>query len=38
MLLWQDMNPPGVARAIREVVRDVAVDDRELLRASGARP
>ena len=25
MLLWQDMNPQGVARAIREVVRDVAV-------------
>ena len=32
MLLWQDMNPQGVARAIREVVRDVAVEDRELLR------
>lgn len=32
MLLWQDMNPQGVARAIREVVRDVAVRDRELLR------
>jgi 3-oxoadipate enol-lactonase len=32
MLLWQDMNPQGVARAIREVVRDVAVQDRELLR------
>lgn len=32
-LLWQDMNPTGVARAIREVVRDVAVVDRELLRA-----
>jgi len=31
-LLWQDMNPQGVARAIREVVRDVAVEDRELLR------
>ena len=28
MLLWQDMNPLGVARAIREVVRDVAVEDR----------
>jgi pimeloyl-ACP methyl ester carboxylesterase len=26
------MNPQGVARAIREVVRDVAVEDRELLR------
>lgn len=32
MLLWQDMNATGVARAIREVVRDVAVTDRELLR------
>lgn len=32
MLLWQDMNPTGVARAIREVVRDVAIEDRELLR------
>jgi 3-oxoadipate enol-lactonase len=32
MLLWQDMNPVGVARAVREVVRDVAVDDREKLR------
>ena len=33
LLLWQDMNPTGVARAIREVVRDVAVADREVLRA-----
>ena len=32
MLMWQDMNPQGIARAIREVVRDVAVEDRELLR------
>jgi 3-oxoadipate enol-lactonase len=32
LLLWQDMNPVGVARAIREVVRDVAIADRELLR------
>lgn len=32
LLLWQDMNPVGVARAIREVVRDVALPDRELLR------
>jgi len=32
MMLWQDMNPVGVARAIREVVRDVAIGDRELLR------
>jgi 3-oxoadipate enol-lactonase len=32
LLLWQDMQPAGVARAIREVVRDVAIADRELLR------
>jgi 3-oxoadipate enol-lactonase len=32
LLLWQDMNPVGVARAIREAVRDVPVDDRERLR------
>lgn len=32
ILLWQDMNPVGVARAIREVLRDVAIEDRELLR------
>ena len=32
LLLWQDMNPLGVARAIREVVRDVSISDRELLR------
>ena len=25
LLLWQDMNPTGVARAIRDVVRDAAV-------------
>lgn len=31
-LLWQDMNPVGVARAIREVIRDVAVAERDLLR------
>jgi pimeloyl-ACP methyl ester carboxylesterase len=36
LLLWQDMNPVGVARAIREVVRDVALPDREALRAVGA--
>jgi 3-oxoadipate enol-lactonase len=36
LLLWQDMNPVGVARAIREVVRDVAIDDREKLRAVSA--
>ncbi len=33
ILLWQDMNPIGVARAIREIVRDVAIEDREKLRA-----
>jgi pimeloyl-ACP methyl ester carboxylesterase len=32
LFLWQDMNPLGVARAIREVVRDVAIPDRELFR------
>jgi pimeloyl-ACP methyl ester carboxylesterase len=32
LLLWQDINPSGVSRAIREVVRDVAIEDRELLR------
>lgn len=30
--LWQELNPVGVARAIREVVRDVALRDREVLR------
>jgi pimeloyl-ACP methyl ester carboxylesterase len=30
--LWEDMNPTGVARAIREVTRDVSISDRELLR------
>ena len=25
--MWQDMNPVGVARAIREVVHDAAVSD-----------
>ena len=39
MLLWQDMNPVGVARAVREVVRDVAIDDRErAARGDGAHP
>jgi pimeloyl-ACP methyl ester carboxylesterase len=33
MLLWQEADPVGIARAIREVVRDVAIDDRERLRA-----
>jgi 3-oxoadipate enol-lactonase len=32
VMLWQDMNRVGVARAIREIVRDVALPDRELLR------
>jgi 3-oxoadipate enol-lactonase len=30
--LWVDMNPTGVARAIREVMRDISISDRELLR------
>lgn len=33
LLLWQDMNPIGVARAIREIVGDVAVPHPERLRA-----
>jgi 3-oxoadipate enol-lactonase len=33
MLMWQDADPTGVARALREVVRDVAIDDRERLGA-----
>jgi pimeloyl-ACP methyl ester carboxylesterase len=37
LLLWQDMNPVGVARAIRQVVSDVAIDDRERLRGVTAR-
>jgi len=32
LMLWQDMNPVGVARAIREVVKDRAIEDREVLR------
>jgi 3-oxoadipate enol-lactonase len=32
MFLWQDLNTVGVARAIRDVTRDVAIEDRELLR------
>jgi 3-oxoadipate enol-lactonase len=32
MLLWQDLQPVGVARALREVTRDVAIADRQLLR------
>jgi pimeloyl-ACP methyl ester carboxylesterase len=32
LFLWQDMQPAGVARAIREVVRDVPIHDRERLR------
>jgi pimeloyl-ACP methyl ester carboxylesterase len=33
MLLWQDLDPVGVARAIRGIVGEVAVEDREDLRA-----
>src|SRR5918994_2132276 len=32
LLLWEDMNPIGVARAIRDVTRDISISDRELLR------
>jgi pimeloyl-ACP methyl ester carboxylesterase len=32
LLLWEDLNPTGVARAIRGVTRDVSISDRELLR------
>ncbi len=32
LTLWEDMNPVGVARAIREVTRDISISDRELLR------
>jgi 3-oxoadipate enol-lactonase len=32
MLLWQDLQPVGVAHALREVTRDVAIEDRELVR------
>jgi 3-oxoadipate enol-lactonase len=33
LFLWQDLNGVGVARAVREITRDVAIDDRQLLRA-----
>lgn len=33
LLLWQDLDPVGVARAIRGIVGEVALDDRERLRA-----
>jgi pimeloyl-ACP methyl ester carboxylesterase len=32
LMLWEDMNPVGVARAIREVTRDTSISDREALR------
>jgi 3-oxoadipate enol-lactonase len=32
MLLWQDLDPVGVARAIREIIGEVALVDRESLR------
>jgi 3-oxoadipate enol-lactonase len=32
LLLWQDMDPVGVARSLRGIVGDVAIRDRELLR------
>jgi 3-oxoadipate enol-lactonase len=31
LLLWADLNPVGVARAIRAVTRDISISDRELL-------
>jgi pimeloyl-ACP methyl ester carboxylesterase len=36
MLLWQDLQPLGVARALREVTLDVAIADRGLLRRVAA--
>ena len=36
MFLWQDLNAVGVARSIREITRDVAITDRELLRKVSA--
>jgi len=36
LLLWQDMTPLGVARAIRQVVGDVAIEDRERLQGVSA--
>ena len=32
LLLWKDLNAPGVAKALRGIVGDVAIRDRELLR------
>ena len=32
MLRWREMDPVGVARAIREITRDVAIDDGQRLR------
>ncbi len=32
LLLWKDMNAAGVAKALRGIVGDVAIRDRELLR------
>lgn len=36
LLLWQDLDPIGVARAIRGIVGEVAVSERERLRAVDA--
>jgi pimeloyl-ACP methyl ester carboxylesterase len=33
LFLWQDLNAVGVARSIREITRDTAIADRQLLRA-----
>ncbi|MGZ8572205.1 MAG: alpha/beta fold hydrolase, partial [Actinomycetota bacterium] len=36
LLLWQDLDPVGVARAIRGVIGQRAIEDRELLRKVSA--
>lgn len=36
LFMWQDLDPVGVARAIRGIVGEVAVEDRERLRAIDA--
>jgi 3-oxoadipate enol-lactonase len=33
LFLWQDLNAVGVARAIREITRDTAIGNRQVLRA-----
>lgn len=36
LLMWQDLDPAGVARAIRGVIGEVAIEDRERLRKVAA--